>query len=178
MNLLWFMNLLSMRLWVWNAYLVLLWNRDLAYPWALLPSGGPLSREFWQLTTPLTQKALNLGTILEMLFYKKSVHMMIWVHSLPKKCVLHLDQVVYCHVNKTSQQYSALYITYSHVSDGKIRAFAANWCLIVRTREDTSAALIVYPTLGRCHQHVAQCCENIQSSFRYTSSLFGLLLVS
>ena len=35
----------------------------------------------------------------------------------------------------------------------------ANWCLIVRTREDTSAALIVYPTLGRCHQHVAQCCE-------------------
>ena len=27
-------------------------------------------------------------------------------------------------------------------------------------------------------QHVAQCCENIQSSFRYTNSLFGLLLVS
>ena len=27
-----------------------------------------------------------------------------------------------------SQQYSALYITYSHVSDGKIRAVAANWC--------------------------------------------------
>ena len=26
---------------------------DLAYPRALLPSGGPLSREFWQLTTPL-----------------------------------------------------------------------------------------------------------------------------
>ena len=42
-----------MRLWVWNAYLVLLWNRALAYPRPLLPSGGPLSREFWQLTTPL-----------------------------------------------------------------------------------------------------------------------------
>ena len=77
-------------------------------------------------------------------------------------------QVVYCHVNKTSQQYLALYITYSHVSDGKIKAVAANWCLVVRTREDTPAALIVYPTLGRCHQHVAQCCENIRSSFRYT----------
>ena len=54
MNLLSFENLLLMRLLVWNAYLVLLWNRALAYPRALLPSGGPLSREFWQLTTPLT----------------------------------------------------------------------------------------------------------------------------
>ena len=27
---------------------------DLAYPRALLPSGGPLSREFSQLTTPLS----------------------------------------------------------------------------------------------------------------------------
>ena len=53
MNLLWFDNLILMRLWVWNAYLVLLWNRALAYPRALLPSGGHLSREFWQLTTPL-----------------------------------------------------------------------------------------------------------------------------
>ena len=53
MNLLWFENLLLVGLWVWNAYLVLLWNRALAYPRALLPSGGPLSREFWQLTTPL-----------------------------------------------------------------------------------------------------------------------------
>ena len=57
------------------------------------------------------------------------------------------------------RKYSALYITYSHVSDGMIRAVTANWCLIVMTREDTPAALIVYPTLGRCHQHVAQCCE-------------------
>ena len=59
MNLLWFENLLLMRLWVWNAYLVLLWNRALAYPRALLPSGGPLSREFWQLTTPLSPKLFN-----------------------------------------------------------------------------------------------------------------------
>ena len=53
MNLLWFENFLLMRLWVWNAYLVLFLNRALAHPRALLPSGGPLSREFWQLTTPL-----------------------------------------------------------------------------------------------------------------------------
>ena len=37
--------MLLMRLWVWNAYIVLLWNRALAYPRALLQSGGPLSRE-------------------------------------------------------------------------------------------------------------------------------------
>ena len=42
MNLLWFENLLLMRLWVWNTYLVLLWNRALAYPRALLPSGDPI----------------------------------------------------------------------------------------------------------------------------------------
>ena len=29
-----------------NAYLVLLWNRALAYPRAILHSGGPLSHEF------------------------------------------------------------------------------------------------------------------------------------
>ena len=60
MNLLWFENLLLMRLWVWNAYLVLLWNRALAYPRALLPSGGPLSREFWQLTTPLNTHSTSM----------------------------------------------------------------------------------------------------------------------
>ena len=53
MNLLWFENLLLMRLLVWNVYLVLLWNRALAYPRPLLHSGGPLSCEFWQLTIPL-----------------------------------------------------------------------------------------------------------------------------
>ena len=30
---------------------------------------------------------------------------------------------------------------------------------------DTPATLIVCPTLGRRHQHVAQCCRNIQPSF-------------
>ena len=40
-----------------------------------------------------------------------------------KNCYL---QVVYCHVNKTSQQYTALYTTYSHVLDGEIKAIAAN----------------------------------------------------
>ena len=41
----------------------------------------------------------------------------------------------------------------------------SDWCLIVRTWGDTPATLIVCPTLGRRHQHVAQCCRNIQSSF-------------
>ena len=64
MNLLWFENLLLMRLWVWNAYLVLLWNRALAYPRAKLPSGGPLSREFWQLTTPLRSAMTTIRFII------------------------------------------------------------------------------------------------------------------
>ena len=67
--------------------------------------------------------------------------------------------------NKTTQRYTALYTTYSHVLDGEIRAIAANVCLIVRTRGDTTATLIVCPKLGRRHQQVAQCCRNIQSSF-------------
>ena len=54
MNLLWFGNLLFMRLWVWNAYSILLWNRALAYPRALLHSGGPMSCEFWHSTKPLS----------------------------------------------------------------------------------------------------------------------------
>ena len=62
--------------------------------------------------------------------------------------------------------YTALYTTYSHVLDGEIKAIAANWCLIVRTWGNTPAALIVWPTLGRWHQHVAQCCRNIHPSFR------------
>ena len=35
-------------------------------------------------------------------------------------------QVLYCHVNKTSQQYTALYTKYSHVLDGEIKAIVAN----------------------------------------------------
>ena len=73
--------------------------------------------------------------------------------------------IVYCHVNKTNQQYTTLYTTYSHVLDGKIKAITANWCLIVRTSGDTPATLIVCPPLGRRHQHVAQCSRNIQPSF-------------
>ena len=34
---------------------------------------------------------------------------------------------------ETSQQYTALYTTYSHVLDGKIKIITTNWCLIVRT---------------------------------------------
>ena len=41
------------EVWVWNAFLVLLWNRALAYPRHYCLLGEPLSREFWQLTTPL-----------------------------------------------------------------------------------------------------------------------------
>ena len=59
MNLLWFVNLLLMRLRVWNAYLVLLWNMALAYPRAPLHSEGmSLSREFCQLTIPLKLRLL------------------------------------------------------------------------------------------------------------------------
>ena len=58
-------------------------------------------------------------------------------------------------ITSPSQQDTALYTTYSHVLDGEIKAIAANWCLIVRTWGDTPAALIVFPTLGQRHQHVA-----------------------
>ena len=54
-------------------------------------------------------------------------------------------------------------MTYSHVLNGEIKAITANWCLVDRTWGDTPAALIVCPTLGRRHHHVAQCCRNIQS---------------
>ena len=68
MNLLWFENLLLMRLWVWNAYLVLLWNGALAYPRALLYSGGPLFREFWQLTIPLMMPSYIYVYVYDKLF--------------------------------------------------------------------------------------------------------------
>ena len=58
MDLLWFGNLLLMRRWVWNAYIVLLWYRTKAYWRALLHSGGPMSCKFWQLNTPLTPTML------------------------------------------------------------------------------------------------------------------------
>ena len=51
----------------------------------------------------------------------------------PKESEIVIFQGRHCHVNKTSQQYTAPYTTYSHVLDGKIKVIAANWCLIVRT---------------------------------------------
>ena len=83
----------------------------------------------------------------------------------PKKSKIVIFPGHYCHVNKTSQQYTALYTTYFHVLDDEIKAIAANWCLIVRTWGVTPAAMIVCPTLGRRHQHMAQCCRNIRLSF-------------
>ena len=91
MNLLWFEDLLLMRLWVWNAYLVLLWNRPLAYPRALLHFGGPLSREFWQLTIPLL--AQGSGVFREVLFRRchqwslvtccsQARHTFLWLHEI------------------------------------------------------------------------------------------------
>ena len=85
--------------------------------------------------------------------------------SKPKRVKWLYFQVVYCHVNKTSQQYTALYTTFSYALDGEIRVIAAKWCLVVRTWGDTPATLIVCPTRGRRHQHVAQCCKTIQPSF-------------
>ena len=83
----------------------------------------------------------------------------------PKKSeiVVFPGRILPCKQKQVSniQHFTSHIPTYQTVRSGKIKAVAANWCLIVRTREDTPAALIVYPTLGRCHQHVAQCCENI-----------------
>ena len=106
----------------------------------------------------------------EKLIYMKLCSLLILTKDTKKskKTVLkHRKRVkkLYCHVNKTSQQYTALYTTFSHALDGEIRTIAANWCLVVRTWGDTPATLIVCPTLGRRHQHVAQCCRNIQPSF-------------
>ena len=42
MNLLWFENLLLMRLWVWNAYLVSLWNRACGLPKGTIAFWGTL----------------------------------------------------------------------------------------------------------------------------------------
>ena len=49
----------------------------------------------------------------------------------PKKSeiVVFPGRILPCKQNK-----SAIFCTYSHVSGGKIKAVAANWCLIVRTR--------------------------------------------
>ena len=55
--------------------------------------------------------------------------------------VIFPGRILPCKQNK-----SAIFSTLDHifpVSDGKIKPVAANWCLIVRTREDTPAALIV-----------------------------------
>ena len=38
--------------------------------------------------------------------------------------------------------------------------------------------IVVCPTLGRRHQHVAQCCANIQPLFRFTNSLLRFSLDS
>ena len=82
MNLLWFENLLLIRLWVWNTYLVLLWNRALAYPRALLHSGGPLSRKFWQLTIPLNMSKLRY--FVRLLSYKYKTSNQRWCIDLTK----------------------------------------------------------------------------------------------
>ena len=124
----------------------------------------------------------NVGNF-ENLIYMKLYSLLILTENTKKsknnfkalkksEIVVFPGRILPCKQNK-----SAILSTLDHIFP-RIRPVASNWCLIVRTREDTPAALIVYPTLGRCHQHVAQCCENIQSSFRYTNSLFGLLLVS
>ena len=46
-----------------------------------------------------------------------------------------------------------------------VRSKQSPLILIIRTWGDTPATLIVCPTLGRRHQHMAQCCGNIQPSF-------------
>ena len=81
----------------------------------------------------------------------------------PKKSeiVIFLGRILPCKQNKSAIDST----TFSNALDGEIRAIAANWCLVVRTWGDRPATLIVCPMLGRRHQHVAQCCRSIQSSF-------------
>ena len=92
----------------------------------------------------------------------------------PKK-----SEIVICpgRILPCKQNKSAIYSTLHHIFPRlgrKIKAIAANWCLIVRTWGDTPAALMVCSTLGRRHQLVAQCCATIQPSFRRTHCMFGL----
>ena len=49
---------------------------------------------------------------------------------------------------------------------------------VIRGGEGQHAALIVSPTLGRRHQHMAQCYAKIQPSFMCAHSLFKFLLDS
>ena len=96
----------------------------------------------------------------------------------PKKCeiVIFSGLILPCKQNK-----SAIYSTLHHIFPrlGRyIKTIAANWCLIVRTWRDTPATMIVCPTLGRRHQHVAQCCRNIQPSFSKWLSIQKLEVVS
>ena len=63
--------------------------------------------------------------------------------KVPKKSeiVVFPGRILPCKQNK-----SAIFSTLHHIFPrirGKIRAVAANWSIIVRTREDTPAALIV-----------------------------------
>ena len=87
----------------------------------------------------------------------------------PKKSEIAIfpGRILPCKQNK-----SAIYRTLHHIFprlgrgfQGNRRLLAANWWLLVRTWGGYTATLIVCPTLGWRHQHVAQCCRNIQSSF-------------
>ena len=81
--------------------------------------------------------------------------------SKRSEIVIFPGRILPCKQNK-----SAIYCTLHHIFPRlEIKAIGANWCLIVRTWGDTPATLIVCPTLSRRHQHVAQCCRNIQPSF-------------
>ena len=91
----------------------------------------------------------------------------------PKKSeiVIFPGRILPCKQNK--QQNTAIYTTYSHVLDGKLKAIAANWCQDMGHLHGTPAALMVCSTLGRRHQLVTQCCASIQPSFRRTHCMFG-----
>ena len=83
----------------------------------------------------------------------------------PKKSeiVIFPGRILLCKQNR-SAIYSILHHIFPRLGQ-QIKAIAANWCPLVRTWGDTPATLIVSPTLGRRHHHVAQCCRNIQPSF-------------
>ena len=67
-------------------------------------------------------------------------------------------------------QYTTSYTTNTHRlkpwDPGYMKNTDVNWRMKVSDRRDFSAVPIVCPSLGRRHQHVAQCCAKIRPSLR------------
>ena len=96
------------------------------------------------------------------------------------KLVLFPSHILPCKRTCARALYKHFIPRLSTVSDGMIKACITTYhkaplLIGLRTRKsgDSPRATIVCPTQGRRHQHVAQCCANIQPSFRYTNRRLG-----